>query len=83
MTMRTRSISLLRTAYRGLKAQHNTAVALDASFTQRFLQQRSLVAITYVMEVDGTSRTVDAPVGSHLLEVAHENDVELEGTLLL
>eukprot|EP00536_Pseudo-nitzschia_multiseries_P017169 jgi/Psemu1/223979/e_gw1.1412.5.1 len=36
------------------------------------------VSITYV-EPDGTSTTVDAEVGTDLMTVAHENDIELEG----
>ena len=36
------------------------------------------VNITYV-EADGTEKTVEAKVGQHLLDVAHENNVELEG----
>jgi ferredoxin len=36
------------------------------------------VSITYV-EADGTSKTVDAEVGTDLLSTAHDNDIELEG----
>ena len=36
------------------------------------------VAITYV-EPDGTEKTVDAQVGQNLLDVAHDNNIELEG----
>ena len=34
--------------------------------------------ITYV-EADGTEKTVDAEIGKNLMDVAHDNDVELEG----
>lgn len=34
--------------------------------------------VTYV-GADGTSKTVDAEIGMNLLDVAHANDVELEG----
>lgn len=34
--------------------------------------------ITFV-ELDGTRHDVDAPVGLSLLEVAHQNDIDLEG----
>jgi hypothetical protein len=37
------------------------------------------IAVTFVSEKDGTETTVRAPVGKHLLEVAHDNDIELEG----
>ena len=36
------------------------------------------VSITYV-EADGTSKTVDAEVGTDLMSAAHDNDIELEG----
>lgn len=36
------------------------------------------VAITYV-EPDGTEKTVEAAIGQNLLDVAHDNGVELEG----
>ena len=31
------------------------------------------------VETDGTRKEVDAPVGLSLLEIAHENDIDLEG----
>lgn len=37
--------------------------------------------ITYV-EADGSSKTVDAEIGQNLMDVAHANDIELEGTYL-
>jgi len=36
------------------------------------------VSITYI-EADGTSKTVDAEVGTDLMSAAHDNDIELEG----
>jgi len=36
------------------------------------------VPIIYV-EADGTEKEVQAEIGKHLLEVAHANNVELEG----
>ena len=36
------------------------------------------VSITYI-EPDGTSKTIDAEVGTDLMSAAHENDIELEG----
>jgi ferredoxin len=36
------------------------------------------VPITYI-QADGTSKTVDAEIGMNLMNVAHENDIELEG----
>ena len=38
----------------------------------------STVKITYV-EPDGTERVVDAEIGKNLMDVAHDNDIELEG----
>jgi hypothetical protein len=37
------------------------------------------VPITYV-DADGTETTVDAEIGKNLLDAAHDNNVELEGT---
>ncbi|KAF8058837.1 MFDX1 [Scenedesmus sp. PABB004] len=37
------------------------------------------IAVTFVCEKDGSEVTVAAPIGKNLLEVAHANDVELEG----
>lgn len=37
------------------------------------------VPITYV-EADGTEKQVDAELGMNLMEVAHANNVDLEGT---
>jgi ferredoxin len=39
------------------------------------------VKITYV-EPDGTEKEVQAEIGKHLLDVAHENNIELEGLCL-
>ena len=36
------------------------------------------VPIIYV-EADGTEKKVQAEIGKNLLEIAHENNVELEG----
>lgn len=41
-------------------------------------ESKKTVSITYV-EADGTEKTVAAPIGMNLLDVAHENNVELEG----
>lgn len=35
--------------------------------------------MTFDCEKDGTSHTVQAPIGKSLLEVAHDNEIELEG----
>jgi hypothetical protein len=40
------------------------------------------VSITYI-EADGTERIVQAKIGSNLLDTAHDNGVELEGTKVL
>lgn len=39
------------------------------------------ISVTFVQEKDGKEYTVQAPIGKHLLEVAHDNDIELEGAL--
>jgi hypothetical protein len=40
------------------------------------------ITVTFVSEKDGSETTVQAPIGQHLLEVAHKNDIELEGMCL-
>ena len=37
------------------------------------------VPVTYI-EADGTEKTVDAEIGNDLMNVAHENGVDLEGS---
>lgn len=37
------------------------------------------ITVTFDCERDGSSHTVKAPIGKSLLEVAHDNDIELEG----
>jgi hypothetical protein len=39
------------------------------------------ITVTFKDDKDGTVKTVQAPMGKSILEVAHENDVELEGEL--
>lgn len=41
--------------------------------------KKKTVSITYVEAKDGTSKTVDAEIGMDLMNVAHENDIDLEG----
>jgi 2Fe-2S ferredoxin len=42
-------------------------------------EKKKTVSITYVEAKDGTSKTVDAEIGMDLMNVAHENDIDLEG----
>lgn len=37
------------------------------------------ISVTFVSEKDGSEKTVQVPIGQHLLEAAHRNDIELEG----
>ena len=46
------------------------------------VRQADFVTMTYV-EPDGTEKQVKAEIGKNLLDVAHDNDVELEGTSFL
>jgi hypothetical protein len=43
------------------------------------LTPSNTVSITYV-EADGKETTVDAEIGKNLMTIAHDNDIELEGT---
>lgn len=35
--------------------------------------------MTFVLDKEGTEKTVDAPLGLSVLEIAHHNDIDLEG----
>lgn len=37
------------------------------------------INVTYTDEKDGSVKTVKAPIGENLMEVAHRNDIDLEG----
>lgn len=37
------------------------------------------INVTFTDEKDGSTKTVKAPVGENLMEVAHRNDIDLEG----
>jgi len=37
------------------------------------------ISVTFVNK-DGSEKTISVPVGMSMLEAAHENDIELEGT---
>jgi len=53
-----------------LRFYSSTPVAFDGD--------KKTVPVTFI-EADGTSKTVDAEIGLDLMNVAHNNDVELEG----
>lgn len=38
-----------------------------------------MINVTFTDEKDGSVQTVQAPVGENLMEVAHRNDIDLEG----
>ena len=44
-----------------------------------FLHTVHRISVTFVNE-DGSEKTISVPVGMSMLEAAHENDIELEGT---
>lgn len=70
-----------RTTIAVLKALPKSAI--DAAIQKRKMTTPSVSSVSTVpvtfVEADGTEKTVDATVGSHLLDVAHDNAVELEG----
>mgnify|MGYP003685435129 CR=1 FL=1 len=67
-------VRALLTAGRSALAERG-GVAAIRPFSRALAQP---VRITFV-DKDGSEVPVDAPVGKSLLEVAHENDIELEG----
>ena len=44
----------------------------------RLLSSKSTVSITFI-DPGGEEKVVEAEIGKHLLDVAHDNNVELEG----
>jgi hypothetical protein len=50
--------------------------------TIRALSSKETVTITYC-DPDGTEHPVEAEIGKHLLDVAHDNNIELEGKFCL
>mmetsp|Transcript_13822 Transcript_13822/g.20589 ORF Transcript_13822/g.20589 Transcript_13822/m.20589 type:complete len:161 (-) Transcript_13822:227-709(-) len=46
--------------------------------TTRAFSSKETVTITYC-DPDGTEHPVEAEIGKHLLDVAHDNNIELEG----
>ena len=48
--------------------------------TVRLFSSKETVTITYV-DPSGDEHPVEAEIGQHLLDVAHDNNIELEGVL--
>lgn len=57
---------------------HDTISPSSTTTTAFTATEKKTVPIIYV-EADDTEKEVQAPIGMHLLEVAHDNNVELEG----
>ena len=57
-----------------------TSPQFHPSFQSRLISStKQTIPIIYI-DSDGKERKVQAIVGKHLLDVAHDNDIELEGT---
>jgi hypothetical protein len=44
-----------------------------------FFSKLHRISVTFVNK-DGSEKTISVPIGMSMLEAAHENDIELEGT---
>jgi hypothetical protein len=76
-----RAATILRRAYSVSGGRLNASK--PSHLIWRPVLQRALtttVPITYI-EADGTEKEVQAEIGQNLMEVAHKNNVELEGTV--
>ena len=76
MTRKLHGTSAPASAYRALNCfipnmQNNSS-------TTRAFSSKETVTITYC-DPDGTEHPVEAEIGKHLLDVAHDNNIELEG----
>jgi hypothetical protein len=40
------------------------------------------INVTFTDDKDGSTKTIKIPIGENLLEAAHKNDIDLEGTHL-
>mmetsp|Transcript_14185 Transcript_14185/g.21915 ORF Transcript_14185/g.21915 Transcript_14185/m.21915 type:complete len:165 (+) Transcript_14185:87-581(+) len=74
---RLQKTSALSSAYRALECNVNTNIPNYRSNIRAF-SSKETVTITYC-DPDGTEHPVEAEIGKHLLDVAHDNNIELEG----
>ena len=51
----------------------------DISLMCKFSSELHRISVTFVNK-DGSEKTISVPIGMSMLEAAHENDIELEGT---
>ena len=58
---------------------HRWTFFLLSDFSNAVVIRQKSVPIVFI-EADGTEKEVMAEIGKNLLDVAHENNVELEGT---
>ena len=56
-----------------------TLICLFVFEAVRSFSSKETVTITYI-DPSGDEHAVEAEVGKHLLDVAHDNNIELEGT---
>lgn len=73
-------MKLLLLLLRQVLSYSNDTLVLRTAVYHITAARRDKVKMTFV-EDDGTEIHVEAELGSTLLEVAHENDVELEGMM--
>lgn len=76
ISRRLQKTSAPSSAYRAV--QHNTP---NYRSTTRAFSSKETVTITYC-DPDGTEHPVEAEIGKHLLDVAHDNNIELEGKFI-
>jgi hypothetical protein len=74
---------MIRIAHRGLLRVYTSRIPLQnqMALSQLRVFSTEKVNITFV-DAEGESKEVSASIGQTLLDVAHENDIELEGILL-
>ncbi len=77
---RLQKTSALSSAYRALECNVHTNIPNYRSNTREF-SSKETVTITYC-DPDGTEHSVEAEIGKHLLDVAHDNNIELEGKFI-
>ncbi|KAL9260981.1 Adrenodoxin-like protein [Drosera capensis] len=65
-----------RFQYSGCRQRFFTTAAAEAS--KEGNEEKTMINVTFVL-TDGEEKHIKVPVGTSMLEAAHENDIELEG----
>ena len=77
--LRTKSRTLTTTTSAASTSSSEDGTTAGTASTEGDGSNKKTVPITYI-EADGTEKQVEAEIGKNLMDVAHANNVELEGS---